>query len=118
MNELVDRLGWTLVHSLWQFSLIVFIAILVDRIVRVGAVGRYRIYCTALLCCLITSVATWCWLPKVSATDTALLPDSLSQVSITATSIDDGNRATGAAEIIETGARARSRQTKRLRWTR
>jgi beta-lactamase regulating signal transducer with metallopeptidase domain len=60
----VDRLGWVLVHSLWQFALLTLGALILQRALqRCCAVARY--WALLVMMCAVVSapVATWCWLP-------------------------------------------------------
>lgn len=42
MNVIVERLGWTLVHSVWQLLVVATVAALVDRELRQQPIGDRR----------------------------------------------------------------------------
>ena len=46
----VERLGWVLVHSLWQFAVIALLAGLTDRLLRRNSAAlRYAVLGTAMI---------------------------------------------------------------------
>jgi len=63
-TSLLDRLGWTLLYSLWQFALIGLLAAVVLVGLRRGSARlRYQVACAALLMMFATCLATFVWLP-------------------------------------------------------
>src|SRR5208283_5498533 len=55
-----DRIGWMLVHSLWQFALVALLIILLRRALqRCSAVTRYGALLAALAIMAAMPVATW-----------------------------------------------------------
>jgi beta-lactamase regulating signal transducer with metallopeptidase domain len=63
-TSLLDRLGWTLLYSLWQFALIGLLAAVVLVGMRRGSARlRYQVACAALLTMFATCLTTFCWLP-------------------------------------------------------
>jgi len=61
---MVDRLGWVLVHSLWQFALWAFVAMLLQRTMRrSSATARYATCVLTLGLMPLSAVATWMGLP-------------------------------------------------------
>lgn len=71
----VERLGWVLVHSLWQFGLIAVLAAVVVRLLRRNsAAARYAVLCMAMLLIVVVPAATWMLLPAFSS---GSLPDDL-----------------------------------------
>jgi len=56
----VERMGWVLVHSLWQFALAAFIAVMLQRALqRRSATTRYAALLTAMALMVASPVATW-----------------------------------------------------------
>lgn len=57
----VERLGWTLVHFLWQGLAIALLYAAVDRVLarRCSANGRYLLACTALTAMMAAPLITW-----------------------------------------------------------
>ena len=56
----VDRLGWVLVHSLWQFALLMLVALVLQRALqRCSAVTRYWALLATMCATIIAPVATW-----------------------------------------------------------
>ncbi|MGD8689855.1 MAG: M56 family metallopeptidase [Gammaproteobacteria bacterium] len=59
----VDLLGWTLVHSLWQFALLGLThAVLMRAMRNTGAGARYAVSLAALAALVVLPVATFLWL--------------------------------------------------------
>lgn len=57
---LVERLGWTLVHFLWQGTLIaLLLAVLMVLMSGASAAARYVVSCTALVLCVAAVVITF-----------------------------------------------------------
>src|SRR5271157_3130656 len=55
-----DRIGWMLVHSLWQFTLVALAAIILRRALqRCSAATRYGALLTAMIIMVAAPVATW-----------------------------------------------------------
>ncbi len=62
--SIVDRLGWVLVHSFWQFAFLAFVAMLLQHAMRRGsATLRYATGVGAFGLMFLSVVATWFWLP-------------------------------------------------------
>jgi beta-lactamase regulating signal transducer with metallopeptidase domain len=69
----VDRLGWILVHSLWQFALVAGVLGIVLRItIRVSSRARYSACLVALSSLVLLPCATWWGLQQHVGTDTEL----------------------------------------------
>ncbi len=67
-DVLVERLGWVLVHSLWQFTLIAFAAAIVVRLLGRGrAAARYTVLVGAMAAIVVSPMATWCLQPEGAA---------------------------------------------------
>jgi formylglycine-generating enzyme required for sulfatase activity/beta-lactamase regulating signal transducer with metallopeptidase domain len=63
-SSVMERLGWTLLHSLWQFTLIaVVLGVVLALIPRRAANVRYLTACVALLAMLIVGATTYGLLP-------------------------------------------------------
>jgi len=61
-SAVVQRLGWTLLHSVWQFGLIaVLLSALLAALRRRSANTRYLTACIGLVAMLTTSTATYWW---------------------------------------------------------
>lgn len=60
MNPLVERLGWVLVHSLWQFALVALLAGVISRAMRrSSSATRYGVHVLAMGVMIITTLVTW-----------------------------------------------------------
>lgn len=67
MSAIVERIGWLLVHSLWQLTLIGLIAGAFARLLRKhSSHSRYGILSAALLLMVASPVLTWWTLPSLS----------------------------------------------------
>ncbi|MEO0733472.1 MAG: M56 family metallopeptidase, partial [Bacteroidota bacterium] len=68
MDKLVDALGWTILHSLWQAVLLAAVLWLASRAIQ-SARWRYRLAFGTLLTQLLVSIGTFGWLyePRVAA---------------------------------------------------
>src|SRR5205085_6546119 len=65
----IERLGWVLVHSVWQFAFIALAALVLERIMRrCSAAARYGALLLALGAMAAAPVATWLALPDESRT--------------------------------------------------
>ncbi|MHC4405641.1 MAG: M56 family metallopeptidase [Planctomycetota bacterium] len=55
-----DRIGWVLVHSLWQFALVVLLAMVLQRALqRRSATTRYSVLLAAMSMMVAVPVVTW-----------------------------------------------------------
>ncbi len=71
VNSTVERLGWVLLHSLWQFAAIAMLSTLVVRCLRrSSASSRYGFLVFALATCVLCPIATW-YMQHVEAVDIA-----------------------------------------------
>ena len=62
-TSLIDLLGWTLIHSLWQLSAIAAAVVLALPLLRrVSANARYLLACIALALMMLAPIATFTWL--------------------------------------------------------
>ncbi len=67
--DIIERLGWVLIHSLWQFGVIaIFAAVIVSILRRRPSVTRYGVLVVAMTLMVITSCVTWI---LISASPTA-----------------------------------------------
>ena len=65
MNSTMERLGWVLLHSGWQFTLIaVAVRAVLPLLRRQAATARYGLLVAALALSVITSATTWFALPN------------------------------------------------------
>src|SRR5690348_7589581 len=66
-------LGWTLLHFLWQGTLIALLFACANLSLRsAGARFRYTVACLAMLLVPVASISTFLWLNSHSATATPL----------------------------------------------
>ncbi len=73
---LVDRIGWLLIHSLWQFTLIAMAMMVVLRMMRRRtAAVRYTVCLVALAAIVIAPVITWQFLPASLLRQTAVVSE-------------------------------------------
>ena len=65
----VERLGWTLVHFLWQGLAIALLYAAADRLMarRCSANGRYLLACAALVAMMAAPLITWEWMRPLAA---------------------------------------------------
>src|SRR5689334_1881014 len=60
----VERLGWVLVHSVWQFAFIALAALVLQRVLqRASSATRYWLLLLALVTMVVAPVATWQAIP-------------------------------------------------------
>jgi hypothetical protein len=97
----VERLGWTLVHFLWQGLSIALLYAAARRIMarRSGPNGRYLLACAALAAMIVAPLATWRLLqqPDVSpgaAYHIRSIPPAPSTTGVAAATLPDSVRAT------------------------
>jgi len=85
LEAIVERLGWVLVHSLWQFALVALIAGLAVRALRRNTAAlRYGMLLVAMAAFTAAPVATWLLQPQIlpdrqasrSASATGLVPNA------------------------------------------
>jgi hypothetical protein len=79
----VMRLGWTLVHFLWQGALIAAVYAAVRRFVG-GANGRYLLACAALAAMMAAPGVTWFALGQSDAAPAVVAADRTARVPSTA----------------------------------
>src|SRR5260370_25282183 len=71
-ESMVERLGWVLVHSLWQFALVALLAGLVVRAMRrSSAAARYGVLLAAIAVLVAAPAATWMLLPGAVSDNSA-----------------------------------------------
>ncbi|MBM4089709.1 MAG: M56 family metallopeptidase [Planctomycetes bacterium] len=80
----VDRLGWVLVHSLWQFALLMLVGFVLQRALqRCSAVTRYWALLATMCATIIAPAATWYWLPaEPPAAATPIVASRIDAVAI------------------------------------
>lgn len=65
MTAVVQQTGWVLVHSLWQFAIVVLAALALQRVMRPGsAAARYWVLLGAMSAMVVAPAVTWCCLPS------------------------------------------------------
>ena len=73
---LVDRIGWLLIHSLWQYALIALGMMIVLRMLRRRtAAARYTACLMALAAIVIAPAITWQVLPTDKPPQSAVMTD-------------------------------------------
>ena len=45
----MTKIGWVLLHSAWQFSIVMLCIVFVERVAQLSVRGRYSLYCIGLL---------------------------------------------------------------------
>src|SRR5436305_15230856 len=61
---LIERLGWMLLHSVWQFALIALVVMVLERAMRRFSAGaRYGVFLLALGAMTLAPAATWLVMP-------------------------------------------------------
>jgi beta-lactamase regulating signal transducer with metallopeptidase domain len=81
--EVIERLGWVLVHSVWQFAVVAIVAgMLVAVLRRRTATSRYAVLVTAMLLMVAVPCATWMIIPQPAAYE---ISDLKSQIEHTDT---------------------------------
>ena len=59
-SSLADRIGWVLVHSLWQFALVALLAVVLQwALKRRSAITRYWSLLAAMFVMVAVPIATW-----------------------------------------------------------
>jgi hypothetical protein len=59
-ETVVERLGWVLLHSLWQFGLVALLAAVAVRAIRPkSAARRYAVLVVAMAVLVAAPAATW-----------------------------------------------------------
>lgn len=86
----VDHLGWVLIHSLWQFALILLVGgMLIVLMRRSTSTARYGVWVFALSMTVAAPMVTWCSLPVTQPVDTVAMPIAEEAIAV---SITDDNR--------------------------
>src|SRR5437660_799074 len=63
----IDRLGWVLVHSIWQFACLAMVVAIFQRATqRLSAAVRYSALLVALAAMIAIPMATWVLMPQES----------------------------------------------------
>jgi len=92
-DTLINALGWTFVHSLWQGSLIALVmTAILSRVPEREAHKRYTITAISLLAVLLCAMATFCMMyPFAASTAGSVSPDIIEPVvAISGDSLPDG----------------------------
>ena len=83
-SDWVEQVGWVLLHSLWQITLVAVSYYLLSFLLGKGsAFSRYLVGCTALALMLVAPIATFCLLPnqQVAIADAAEQEPELASLS-------------------------------------
>ena len=82
-QEVVQKLGWTLLHSLWQGGIVVLLLAVLLRVLRKSSANlRYVISCMGLAVIVLLPVVTFYVVPAPAPTsDMESVPGSLSPVT-------------------------------------
>ena len=86
----VERLGWILIHSLWQFTLVALVAVVVMRLMRRrNASIRYVVLMFVMSAAVILSIVTWTMQPTASNVERAemIAPTVVEEIPLAAESI-------------------------------
>ncbi|MFN0130745.1 MAG: M56 family metallopeptidase [Verrucomicrobiales bacterium] len=90
--DVVERLGWVLVHSVWQFALIALLAGAMVRALRqYAAATRYGVLVVAMSMSVAAPVVTWLLMPSDVPTHRNRVAFSVSSLP---DALDRGNEAT------------------------
>ncbi len=83
--DVIERLGWTLLHSLWQIAALALLLALGRRVCRSPG-SRYLLAMLALACCIVVPVLTFTCLPVavVPPPPAALVPAAAPLIVTTA----------------------------------
>ncbi len=82
MNPLVERLGWVLVHSLWQFALVALLAGVISRAMRrSSSAARYGVHVVAMGVMVVVPLVTWLISRDDLASRAALTPGEVPRVA-------------------------------------
>jgi beta-lactamase regulating signal transducer with metallopeptidase domain/thiol-disulfide isomerase/thioredoxin/uncharacterized GH25 family protein len=74
-SPVIERLGWTLLHSVWQgLSVAIVLALCLPLLRRRGARAAYGACCGALLLSVFLPAATFCILPESERSGVAVTP--------------------------------------------
>lgn len=77
-NPVVDALGWTLLHALWQgFALVLPIAVILHLLRNQSSTLRYRISVLTLLTQLLASGATFVWYYEPAVVNQPIVPTTI-----------------------------------------
>ncbi|MEZ6060794.1 MAG: M56 family metallopeptidase [Planctomycetaceae bacterium] len=91
LEPTIDRLGWTLVHSLWQFAAIAVVAGIALRLLnRQSAAGRYLTLLSAMVLMMAAPIATWFVIPEAEFVASVEIPISPSESQAPPLSVEDG----------------------------
>jgi bla regulator protein BlaR1 len=77
-NPVVDALGWTLLHALWQgFALVLPVAVILHLLRNQSSTLRYRISVLTLLTQLLASGATFVWYYEPAVVNQPIVPATI-----------------------------------------
>ncbi len=93
---IVERLGWTIVHSLWQFALIAILASAAVRLLRASSANlRYGLLGMAMTALVVVPAITWAWLPAPAPQSAAsfAVPESERRLDVASSPVFDDSKA-------------------------
>ncbi|GAB4007435.1 hypothetical protein GCM10028808_11220 [Spirosoma migulaei] len=77
-NPVVDALGWTLLHALWQgFALVLPVAVILHFLRNQSSTLRYRVSVFTLLTQLLASGATFVWYYEPAVVNPPIVPTTI-----------------------------------------
>ena len=105
-ESLVEQIGWLLVHSVWQFTLIALVVMALLRTLRrTNSAVRYGLCLTALLAVMTAPALTWTVLPS-----TASLSPEVASRDASAAAILGDTHTTQRTTIVVSNTTVRGRE--------
>ena len=97
-HSIVERLGWVLVHSLWQFALVALTAGVIVRVMRRNSAGmRYFVLVAAMAVSVAAPASTWLLLPSDVVAPAANQAEYVAPESSSTAAIDPESNVTRSA---------------------
>ena len=101
-EAIVERLGWVLVHSMWQFAAVAIMAAVIAEILRrSSATARYGVLVIAMAMTVVAPCVTWIFIPA-SGWASALREDTVAIESQPSNASED--ESIGDAKLGPTGS--------------
>ena len=101
-EAIVERLGWVLVHSMWQFAAVAIMAAVIAKILRrSSATARYGVLVIAMAMTVVAPCVTWIFIPA-SGVASALREDTVAIESQPSNASED--ESIGDAKLGPTGS--------------
>lgn len=123
-QALVETLGWILLHSVWQLTVVAGLVLIADRLLRKApSSSRYLLQMFALMLMCGCPVMTWLQMPELSDSLTTKAPeesDSLAKlepgdVALAAASVNDPMRASDV--LLEDSSAIAAEARPSIKWT-